>query len=357
MEATVAITKADTLKPKPHPDELQFGKTFTDHMFTMQYTSEKGWIQPEIKPYAPVEIDPAAMVFHYSQSVFEGLKAYKDPEGNVVLFRPDENFKRLNRSNKRLSIPPVNEELVLDYLKQLLELEKDWIPTAEGTSLYIRPFIIATEPSLQVAPAHQYQFFIILSPVGSYYPEGIHPVSISVESHFTRAARGGTGTAKTGGNYSSGYNAQAKASNEGHAQVLWLDGVEKKYVEEVGSMNVFFKIDGEIITPELNDSILQGVTRKSVLDLLRYWEMPVSERKISMQEIYEAHQEGRLEEAFGSGTAAVISPIGELSWKDETMIINGRSTGDVTASLYQTLTSIQTGKQEDPFDWTVVVPT
>jgi branched-chain amino acid aminotransferase len=351
MEATVAITKTQNKKIKPDPETLQFGKTFTDHMFTMEYTHEKGWIQPEIKPYAPVEIDPAAMVFHYSQSVFEGLKAYKDANGDVVLFRPEENFKRLNRSNKRLSIPPINEQLALDYLKQLLELEKDWIPTAEGTSLYIRPFVIATEPSLQVAPAHNYKFFIILSPVGSYYPEGIHPVSIMVEDHFTRAARGGTGTAKTGGNYSAGYNAQAKASSEGHAQVLWLDGVEKKYVEEVGSMNVFFKIDGEVVTPELNDSILQGVTRKSVIELLHHWEIPVTERKITMQEVFDAHKAGKLEEAFGSGTAAVISPIGELTWNEETMIVNGRDTGEVTKALYQTLTRIQTGKQEDPFGW------
>ncbi|SDN33680.1 branched-chain amino acid aminotransferase [Alkalicoccus daliensis] len=355
MEATVAITEAQQKKVKPDPETLKFGKTFTDHMFTMDYTSDLGWIQPEIKPYAPVEIDPAAMVFHYSQSVFEGLKAYKNPNGEAVLFRPEENFKRLNRSNKRLSIPPINEELALDYLKQLIELEKDWIPSAEGTSLYIRPFVIATEPSLQVAPAHNYKFFIILSPVGSYYPEGIHPVSIMVEDHFTRAARGGTGTAKTGGNYSAGYNAQAKAASEGHAQVLWLDGVEKKYVEEVGSMNVFFKINGEIVTPQLNDSILQGVTRKSVIELLKHWNIPVSERKIPMQEIFDAYESGELEEAFGSGTAAVISPIGELTWKDSTMIVNGRKTGEVTKSLYQTLTQIQTGKQEDPFGWTVKI--
>ncbi len=352
MEATIAITEAEHKKTKPDPETLQFGKTFTDHMFTMEYTEEKGWIYPEIKPYAPVEIDPAAMVFHYSQSVFEGLKAYKGPEGDIILFRPEENFKRMNRSNRRLRIPPINEELVLDYLRQLLELEKDWVPSAEGTSLYIRPFVIATEPSLQVAPARSYKFLIILSPVGSYYPEGIHPVSIMVEDHFTRAARGGTGTAKTGGNYSSGYTAQSKASSEGHAQVLWLDGVEKKYIEEVGSMNVFFKIDGEIVTPELNDSILEGITRKSVIELLEYWNIPVVEKRITMQEILRAYDEGRLEEAFGSGTAAVISPIGELHWKEHTLIVNGRDTGETTKSLYQTLTSIQTGKEDDPFNWT-----
>ncbi|MFC4735773.1 branched-chain amino acid aminotransferase [Bacillus daqingensis] len=352
MEATVAITEAKHKKGKPDPETLQFGKTFTDHMFTMEYEEGKGWIKPEIIPYAPVEIDPAAMVLHYSQSVFEGLKAYRSPEGEAVLFRPDENFKRLNRSNRRLSIPPVNEELLMEYLLQLLELEKEWIPDTEGTSLYIRPFIIATEPSLQVAPAKAYKLFIILSPVGSYYPEGIHPVSIMVEDHFTRAARGGTGTAKTGGNYSAGYNAQAKASGEGHAQVLWLDGVEKKYVEEVGSMNVFFKINGEIVTPELNDSILQGVTRKSVIELLEYWNVPVSERRISMEEVLAAYENGELEEAFGSGTAAVISPIGELTWKGTPMIINGRKTGEITKSLYQTLTGIQTGQVKDPFGWT-----
>ncbi|MGJ9383361.1 branched-chain amino acid aminotransferase [Salipaludibacillus sp. CF4.18] len=354
-EAKLVINENPNKKTKPDPDNLKFGKLFTDHMFTMEYSREKGWFQPQIVPYAPVSLEPASMIFHYGQSVFEGLKAYRDENNDVLLFRPDENLKRLNRSNGRLSIPPINEELVMDYLKQLISLEKDWIPQAEGTSLYIRPFIIATEPSLSVAPSNNYTFFIILSPVGSYYPEGIHPVSIMVEEHFTRAVRGGMGTAKTGGNYSAGYNAQEYAANQGHAQVMWLDGVEKKYIEEVGSMNVFFKIDGQVITPELNDSILQGVTRKSIIQLLADWDIQVIERKISMKEVYQAYEAGTLEEAFGAGTAAVVSPIGELIWKDESMIINGRQTGELTKSLYTTLTGIQTGKIPDPFEWTVKV--
>ncbi|QKS71231.1 branched-chain amino acid aminotransferase [Paenalkalicoccus suaedae] len=353
MEATLAITEAVTKKPKPDPNSLQFGKTFTDHMFTMEYKADEGWTNPQIKPYAPIEIDPAAMVFHYSQTVFEGLKAYRTKDGVVRLFRPEENFKRLNRSNKRLSIPPIDEKSAIEHLKQLVALEKDWIPTEEGTSLYIRPFVIATEPSLQVAPAKSYQLFIILSPVGSYYPTGIQPVSIMVEEDTTRAVRGGTGSAKTGGNYSAGYNAQAKATANGHAQVLWLDGMEKKYIEEVGSMNVFFKINGEIVTPELSDSILEGITRKSVIELLKSWKVPVSERRVTMQEVKDAYDNGTLEEAFGSGTAAVISPIGELTWRDTTMTINGGETGDVTTSLYKTITNIQTGKERDPFGWTL----
>jgi branched-chain amino acid aminotransferase len=351
IDVQLEVKENPNKKPKPDPNSLQFGKTFTDHMFTMEYTRDKGWFQPQIVPYEPITLEPAAMIFHYGQSVFEGLKAYLNTNGDAQLFRPEENLKRLNRSNARLSIPPVSEELILIYLKQLISLEKDWIPAAEGTSLYIRPFIIATEASLSVAPAKSYKLMIILSPVGSYYPEGIHPISIQVENHFTRAVRGGTGTAKTGGNYSSGYNAQERAANQGHAQVLWLDGVEKKYIEEVGSMNVFFKINGQVITPELNDSILEGVTRKSIIELLKDWKIDVIERKISMSELYQAYESGNLEEAFGAGTAAVVSPIGELNSGDDTMIINGRQTGELTKSLYTTITGIQTGKLPDQFDW------
>ncbi|WP_280770968.1 branched-chain amino acid aminotransferase [Salipaludibacillus daqingensis] len=352
IDVQLEVKENPNKKPKPDPENLQFGKMFTDHMFTMEYSRDKGWFQPQIVPYEPITLEPAAMIFHYGQSVFEGLKAYLTEDGDVQLFRPEENLKRLNRSNARLSIPPVSEELMLNYLKQLITVEKDWVPSAEGTSLYIRPFIIATEPSLSVAPSKSYKLMVILSPVGSYYPEGIHPVSIQVEDHFTRAVRGGTGTAKTGGNYSAGYNAQESAANQGHAQVMWLDGVEKKYIEEVGSMNVFFKINGQVVTPELNDSILEGVTRKSIIELLKEWKFDVVERKISMNELYQAYESGHLEEAFGAGTAAVVSPIGELSSGDQSMIINGRQTGELTKSLYSTITGIQTGKLPDPFGWT-----
>jgi branched-chain amino acid aminotransferase len=354
-ETILEITKSTNRKPKPHPDSLGFGKHFTDHMFIMDYAEDKGWYNPRIIPYQPITLDPAAMILHYGQTVFEGLKAYRTKENQILLFRPEKNLQRLNLSNDRLRIPAIDEELVMSYLKQLISIDQDWVPSAEGTSLYIRPFIIATEPSLIVTPSTQYKFMIILTPVGSYYPEGINPVSINVENEFIRAVRGGTGTAKTGGNYSSGYKAQEKASDKGHAQVLWLDGIEKKYIEEVGSMNVFFKINGEVITPALSGSILEGITRMSVIELMRGWGISVTERKISMEEVYQAFEKGILEEAFGTGTAAVISPIGELDWEERTMIINNRQTGDLSKRLYDTLTGIQTGKREDTYHWTVEV--
>ncbi|NGY86501.1 branched-chain amino acid aminotransferase [Bacillus megaterium] len=334
---------------------MQFGKIFTDHMFIMDYTEGQGWHDARIVPYQPITLDPASMIFHYGQSVFEGLKAYVTKKEQVLLFRPDENFKRLNKSNDRLCIPHVDEDLALEALKQLIKIDREWIPTAEGTSLYIRPFVIATEPYLGVAPSDRYQFIIILSPVGSYYKEGIAPVKIAVESEFVRAVAGGTGTAKTGGNYASSLKAQRLSDSKGYSQVLWLDGVERKYIEEVGSMNIFFKIDGEVVTPSVNGSILEGITRKSIIELLKHWNMPVTERRISMEEIKQAYSEGKLEEAFGTGTAAVISPIGELFWNNEKMVINGGNTGEVSQKLYDTLTGIQNGTVEDPFGWAVEV--
>lgn len=349
------INKSTSKKPKPQADQLGFGKHFTDHMFIMDFEIDKGWNKPRIVPYAPVTLDPAAMIFHYGQAVFEGLKAYRTNDNRILLFRPEKNMQRMLLSNDRISIPLFDEELVLNYLKELISIDRDWVPSAEGTSLYIRPFVIATEPNLAAVPSSKYRLMIILSPVGSYYPEGIHPVGIQVEEEFTRAVRGGTGTAKTSGNYSAGYKAQKKASEKGHAQVLWLDGIEKKYIEEVGSMNVFFKINGEIITPVLNGSILQGITRMSVIELLKDWGISVVERRISMEELYLAYENGQLEEVFGTGTAAVISPIGELHWQERKMVINNRQTGELTKKLYETLTRIQTGKQADPYNWIVEV--
>ncbi|QTM99551.1 branched-chain amino acid aminotransferase [Sediminibacillus dalangtanensis] len=349
----IKITKSETSKTKPTTDQLEFGRIFTDHMFIMDYSTEKGWHDPRIIPYQPLTLDPASIIFHYGQTVFEGLKAYLTPDKKVKLFRPEKNMKRLNRSNDRLCIPAIDETLALDAITTLVALDKDWVPAAEGTSLYIRPFVIATEPYLGVAPSQSYQFIIILSPVGAYYKEGINPVKIAVENKFVRAVSGGTGEAKTAGNYASSLKAQELVADKGYAQVLWLDGVEKKYVEEVGSMNVFFKIDGEVITPALNGSILEGVTRSSVIDLLKHWNYPVSERRISIEEVFEAAKNGKLEEAFGSGTAAVISPIGELSWNGENIVVNGGKTGNVAKQLYTTLTGIQTGKQADPFNWTI----
>jgi branched-chain amino acid aminotransferase len=352
---SIDVTLSQTKKEKPQSDQLQFGKVFTDHMFIMDYTEGQGWHDARIVPYQPITLDPASMIFHYGQSVFEGLKAYVTKKEQVLLFRPDENFKRLNKSNDRLCIPHVDENLALEALKQLIKIDREWIPTAEGTSLYIRPFVIATEPYLGVAPSDRYQFIIILSPVGSYYKEGIAPVKIAVESEFVRAVAGGTGTAKTGGNYASSLKAQQLSDSKGYSQVLWLDGVERKYIEEVGSMNIFFKIDGEVVTPSVNGSILEGITRKSIIELLKHWNMPVTERRISMEEIKQAYSEGKLEEAFGTGTAAVISPIGELFWNNEKMVINDGNTGEVSQKLYDTLTGIQNGTVEDPFGWAVEV--
>lgn len=350
----INVQLAETLKEKP-TGELSFGENFTDHMFIMDYKDGKGWYDPRIVPYAPITLDPAAMIFHYGQTIFEGLKAYVANDGSIQLFRPEKNFARMNHSNERMVIPYVDEEFALEALKELISIEKDWIPKEEGTSLYIRPFIIATEAYLGVNPSKEYKFMIILSPVGAYYKEGINPVKIAVENQYVRAVAGGTGEAKTAGNYASSLMAQEIVSKEGFAQVLWLDGVEKKYIEEVGSMNVFFKIDGEIITPALNGSILPGITRDSVLHMLRHWDLPVVERKISMQEIADAHEQGLLEEAFGTGTAAVISPVGQLTWEGTDYIINEGKTGEVAKKLYDTLTGIQYGKIEDPFDWTVKV--
>ncbi|MDQ0218829.1 branched-chain amino acid aminotransferase [Peribacillus cavernae] len=351
----ITITLSETKKEKPQSDQLEFGQVFTDHMFMMDYTEELGWHDPRIVPYQPITLDPASMIFHYGQSVFEGLKAYLTEDERILLFRPEKNFQRLNKSNDRLCIPEIDEELALTALKQLIETDREWIPTAEGTSLYIRPFVISTEPYLGVAPSGSYKFIMILSPVGSYYKEGIHPVKIAVETQFVRAVNGGTGTAKTGGNYASSLKAQEVSGKMGYSQVLWLDGVEKKYIEEVGSMNVFFKINGEIITPALNGSILQGVTRTSIIELLKYWNIPVTERRISMEEVRQAHKNGTLEEAFGTGTAAVISPIGEFFWQDEKLLINEGKTGELSKKLYDTLTGIQRGKLEDPLDWVVEV--
>ena len=354
MSTDLEIVKSTNLKAKPEKDQIPFGRTFTDHMFVMDYETEKGWFEPRIIPYEPITLDPAAMIFHYGQTVFEGLKAYRSDD-RILLFRPEKNLQRLNLSSDRLSIPPIDEERVMGYLKELIHIEQDWVPSTPGTSLYVRPYIIATEPNLSVAPSNTYKLMIILSPVGSYFSGGLTPVKISVEDKFTRAVKGGTGMAKTAGNYSSAYQAQAKAYKDGNADVLWLDGVEKRYIEEVGSMNIFFKINGEVVTPELNGSILHGITRMSVIELLKKWDIPVTERTVSIEELYELSQKGQLEEAFGTGTAAVISPVGELNWQGKKMVINHHEIGELSQKLYDTITGIQTGKLEDTQNWTVSV--
>jgi branched-chain amino acid aminotransferase len=352
LSQTITMELTSTMKQKPADHtKLGFGKTFTDHMFVMDYDVGEGWHHPRIIPYQPIMLDPAAKVFHYGQTVFEGMKAYRTSDQRILMFRPGKNIERLNASSDRLSIPPLDEELVMEALKQLVLVDQDWIPAELGTSLYIRPFIIATQSTLGVAPSEQYQFMIIMSPVGSYYEEGINPVSIYVEDQFVRAVPGGMGTAKTGGNYAVGLKAQEAASGKGYSQVLWLDGVHRKYIEEVGSMNVFFKVGESVITPSLNGSILNGVTRASVIQLLRHWDIPVEERVISIDELVEAYERGQFVEAFGTGTAAVISPIGELFFQEKQLILNEGKTGPLAARVYDFITGLQVGEVPDPFGW------
>lgn len=350
----IELTKNKKQKPADQ-SKLGFGNYYTDHMFLMNYDEGEGWHDPRIVPYGDLSLDPAAMCLHYGQEVFEGMKAYRAQSGEVLLFRPDKNMARMNKSNERLCIPQIDEEFAVEAIKELVKVDEDWIPTEEGTSLYIRPFIIAIDPHVGVHPAHQLLFVVILSPVGAYYPEGLNPVKIYVEKNYVRAVRGGIGFAKTGGNYAASLKAQDEADKSGYTQVLWLDGVERKYIEEVGTMNVFFVIGDEVITPALQGSILGGVTRMSCIDILRSWGLKVSERKLSIQEVADAAAKGELKEAFGSGTAAVISPIGELKWGDDIMTINNGEIGPISQKLYDNLTGIQWGKIEDTFGWTVKV--
>ncbi len=350
----IKVTRTTSPKAKP-TGKLGFGRIFTDHMFLMNYTRGKGWHDPRIEPYHDLTLSPAAMVFHYGQEMFEGLKAYKGKDGTNYLFRPDMNAKRTNDTNDRLCIPQMPVEDYVQAVKAIVAVDQDWIPTEPGTSLYIRPFIIATEPFLGVDVSETFLFMIILSPSGAYYESGLEPVGIWIEDDYVRAVRGGMGYAKTGGNYAASLAAQVKAHGDGYSQVLWLDGVERKYIEEVGAMNIFFKIDGKIVTPVLNGSILPGITRNSVLELCRSWGMEVEERKVSVEELLQAQKDGKLEECFGSGTAAVISPVGKLRYKDEVMTIGGGAIGPVSQKLYDTVTGIQLGRLEDPFGWRVVV--
>ena len=354
MEA-LTITRAAQLKTKPDPDTLGFGKIFTDHMFLMNYTAGRGWHDPRIVPYGPIALEPCAMVFHYAQEIFEGMKAYRNPQGSVQLFRPYENARRFNSSCERLCVPTMDEELFVDAVKALVKVDKAWVPHKKGASLYIRPFVFATDCSLGVHASHSYLFAVICSPVGAYYKEGINPVRIYVESEDVRAVKGGTGYTKCGGNYAASIRAGERAEQQGYTQVLWLDGVHRKYVEEVGAMNVLFKVNGTVITPSLLGSVLPGITRKSCLELLGSWGIPVEERLISAEELFEAGRTGALEEAWGSGTAAVVSPIGELAMGDEHIIVNEGKIGGLTQRLYDTLTGIQWGTEPDPFGWIVPV--
>ena len=352
----IKIEKTMNPKPIPGPENpLVFGTIFTDHMYVMEYSMEKGWHDPAIMPYQPITLDPSAMVFHYGQEMFEGLKAYKTEDGRILLFRPDKNAERAVNSNKRLMIPEIPVEDFINGVKTLVEIDQAWIPTKEGTSLYVRPFVIATDPFLGVRPSNTYKFIIILSPVGAYYPEGLNPVKIWIEDEYVRAVRGGIGEAKAGGNYVASMAAQVKAHEEGYSQVLWLDGVERKYIEEVGAMNIFFKINGTVVTPVLNGSILPGVTRNTCIELCKEWGLPVEERRISVDELEEAARTGALEEVWGTGTAAVISPVGHLRYVNDVFQIGDGGIGAISQRLYDTVTGIQLGKIEDTHGWTMEV--
>ncbi len=348
------IIKREILKDKPDFSNLGFGTIFTDYMFMMDYEEGKGWIDPRIEPYGPISLEPSAMVFHYGQETFEGLKAYKADNGDVRMFRVKDNLARLNRSNDRMGMPAIDVDFVFDAIKTLVDLERDWIPTKPETSLYVRPFMFAIDPFLGVRAASQYKLMVILSPVGAYYPEGMNPTKIYVEDEYIRAAVGGTGEAKTGGNYAASIKAFEKARAAGYSQVLWLDGKEKKYVEEVGTSNAFFKIDGRIVTAPLEGTILPGITRNTAIQIMREWGFEVDERRMTIDEVYAAERRGLLEEVFATGTAAVISPIGSLTYKGDTIEINRMKIGSLTKKLYETITGIQYGTIEDPFEWITI---
>lgn len=350
MDIKIELTKNMKEKPKSG-EKLGFGKIFTDHMFMMNYEEGKGWYDPRIVPYQELKLFPSAMVFHYGQEMFEGMKAYLSKDNKVYLFRPYMNAKRANNSNDRLCIPRIDEDMFVEAVSRLVDIDREWIPTNEGESLYIRPFVIATDSFLGVAPSKTYLFVIILSPSGAYYDSGIKPVGIWIEDEYVRAVRGGIGFAKTGGNYVASMIAQRKAHDAGYSQVLWLDGVERKYIEEVGAMNIFFKINGKIVTPELSGSILPGVTRDSILELSKALGLEAIEKRISVDELVEALENNEVEEVFGSGTAAVISPVNKLRYKNKVYQIGDGNIGPISQKLYDTLTGIQWGKIEDPFNW------
>ena len=353
MSDAIRITKAAQKKQKPKDKDLAFGTDFTDHMFLVDFQEEKGWYDPRVEPYGPLALDPATAVLHYGQGLFEGLKAFRGKDGKIRLFRPDKHVARLNRTAEKMCIPTLDPDLVLKSWTTLVDVDRDWVPSAVGTSLYIRPTIIASEAFLGVRPAKEYLYFVILSPVGAYYAEGMAPVKIKVIDNYVRAVVGGLGEAKTSANYAASLHAAEDAKHEGFTQVLWLDGVHRKYIEEVGTMNIMLKIGDEIITPPLAGTILAGVTRDSVLALLREWGMRVSERPISIDEVVAAAHHGTLQEVWGTGTAAVISPVGELSYKGERIVVNGGGIGPLTQKLYDTIVEIQYGAARDTRGWTL----
>ena len=347
----IKFTPAATLKEKPDSSKLVFGKAMTDHMLIIDYDEGQGWHDARIIPYGPLQIDPAAKVLHYAEEIFEGLKAYRTADGSIQLFRIRDNIDRMNKSADRLCMPQIPEELAVSAIKKLVETEQDWVPHEKDTSLYIRPFMIGLDAALGVHSSHHVQFIVVVCPVGAYYPEGLNPVKIYIEDEDVRAVKGGTGMAKTGGNYAASLRAGDQAEKAGYSQVLWLDGVHRKYIEEVGAMNVMFKVAGKILTPDLNGSVLDGITRRSCIQLLKDWGYEVEERRISAEELFEAAETGALEEAWGTGTAAVVSPIGELAMGDKKVTVSGGKIGEITQKLYDELTGIQWGRVADPHNW------
>ena len=347
----IKITKTTTPKEMAAEDKLGFGHYFSDHMFVMDYDRDEGWHDARIVPFGNISLHPASTVLHYGAEIFEGLKAYRRADGGVQLFRPMENIKRMNNSAERMCLPLIDEQDLMEILTTFVKLEERWVPKSFGTSLYLRPFMFGNDETLGVHTVSRATFMLIASPSGSYYAEGINPVKIMIESEDVRAVRGGTGYAKCGGNYAASTRAGEKAAQKGYTQVLWLDGVERKYIEEVGAMNVMFKLDGKIVTPALTGSILPGITRKSCIEVLKGMGYEVEERLLSVDELVDAMKTGRLEEAWGCGTAAVVSPIGKLMYEDVEYVINGGEIGEVTGKLYDTLTGIQWGTREDTYGW------
>ncbi len=356
MDIKVNPVAPESRKAKPADEaKLGFGKFFTDHMFTMTYFSGRGWENAEIGPYRPICLQPTAMCLHYGQEIFEGMKAYRGKSGEIYLFRPKDNIRRMNASAERLCMPAVDPDVFMDAMVKLVLLDRDWIPRGQGAALYIRPTMIATEAALGVHPADEYLFFIIVGPVGAYYPEGFNPTRIYVSEEYVRSVRGGTGTCKNAGNYAASLYASEIAKKIGYTQVLWLDAIEKKYAEEVGTSNIFFLVGDELVTPPLEGTILPGVTRDSVLAMARHWGMTVSERRIGMEEIVQAAAAGTLKEVFASGTAAVVSPVGQFYYQGKEYLVNGGKIGPVTRKLYEEILGIQYGDREDPFGWRIKI--
>ena len=351
MEPTIPLIRTDQPKPKPSDNQLGFGEIFTDHMFLMDGAVDQGWHNPRIVPYGPLSLDPSTAVLHYGQALFEGIKAYRSPQDKILLFRADKSAERLNRSAERLCVPPIDESFFMAALKSLIAVDREWVPQAPGTSLYIRPTVIATDPYLGVRPSKTYSFFVILSPVGAYYPEGFNPVKILVEDQYVRSVKGGMGEAKTAGNYAASLLAGEEAQRQGFSQVLWLDGVERRYIEEVGSMNIAFMINNELVTPPLNGNILAGITRDSVLQLAKDWSIPVAERPITIDAVFSAAETDQLQEIFGMGTAAVISPVSELSYKGQSLTVNNGQVGPLAERLFEEISAIQRGLKPDPHGW------